>query len=384
MVIFSMKCPKCGLTQSLSPTCKSCGASVPNPATHTIQLPSQSRGRKIPPPPSAPSPRQQSSSSQTEQDMSSVHRLTFYGMGDALFGIQTVNLFLTIITLGIYSFWGRVRVRHYFMSQTRFADDRFAYHGSGKELLVGFLKAALVFGVPIVFLIVVRDVLDVDNITKAVAAFLSSVIAFALYPFATVGARHYRLSRTSWRGIRFSFRGRVWSLFYILLESSLLIPLTLGLYYPFFATKKQGFMVTHSYFGNERFSFDGEGSDLFGSFVLALLLTIPTFGLCWFWFVAKKQRYFWDHTTFASSRFHSTVPGGSLLFLKATNLSFLLVTLGLGWSWIKVRTVRFYLNHLSFQGPLDLEGIVQEAQLSTATGEGLAGFFDLDAGFDLG
>jgi uncharacterized membrane protein YjgN (DUF898 family) len=316
--------------------------------------------------------------------MSRVHQLTFYGMGDSLFGIQIVNLFLTIITLGIYSFWGRVKVRNYFMSQTRFADDRFAYHGSGKELLIGFLKAALVFGVPIVCLILVRDVLDVDNITKAVAAFLFSVLVFVLYPFATVGARRYRLSRTSWRGIRFSFRGRVRSLFYIFLESSIISPLTLGLYYPFFATKKQAFMVTHSYFGNEIFSFDGEGRGLFGSFVIALLLTIPTFGLCWFWFAAKKQRYFWDHTTFAFSRFHSTVPGGGLFFLKATNLFFLVVTLGIGWSWIKVRNVRFYLNHLSVQGPLDLEGIVQEAQLATATGEGLAGFFDLDVGFDLG
>jgi uncharacterized membrane protein YjgN (DUF898 family) len=311
-------------------------------------------------------------------------RLTFNGMGESLFGIQIVNFFLIIITLGIYSFWGRVRVRKFFMSQTEFAGDRFAYHGSGKELLIGFLKAVLVFGVPIIFLILVRDVLNVDDLSKAVSAFLASVLAFALYPFAMVGSRRYRLSRTSWRGIRFSFRGRVRTLFYLFLESSILIPLTLGLFYPFFATKKQKFLVTHSYFGNEKFSFDGEGNDLLGSFVLSLLLTIPTLGLCWFWFFAKKHRYFWDHTTFASSRFHSTVPGGDLLFLKATNLFLLLVTLGLGWSWVKVRSVRFFLKYLSFQGPLDLASITQEAQLTTATGEGLAGFFDLDAGFDLG
>lgn len=381
MVIFSMKCPKCGLTQTLSPTCKSCGASVPNTATHAVQLPPQSTKRTNPPPQPAPPPGTESGFPQAEQEMS---QLSFHGTVESLFGIQIVNFFLIIITLGIYSFWGRVRVRKFFMSQTEFAGDRFAYHGSGKELLIGFLKAVLVFGVPIVFLIFVRDVLDVDDLFKAVSAFLASVLGFALYPLAMVGSRRYRLSRTSWRGIRFSFRGRVRTLFYLFLESSILIPLTLGLFYPFFATKKQKFLVNHSYFGNEKFSFDGEGNDLLGSFVLSLFLTIPTLGLCWFWFFAKKQRYFWDHTTFASSRFHSTVPGGDLLFLRATNLFLLLVTLGLGWSWVKVRSIRFFLNYLSFQGPLDLASIAQEAQLTTATGEGLAGFFDLDAGFDLG
>jgi uncharacterized membrane protein YjgN (DUF898 family) len=80
-------------------------------------------------------------------------RFSFHGSGGSLFGIQIVNLFLTLVTLGIYSFWGRVKVRKYMMSQSDFEDDRFAYHGTGKESLLGWLKAIVIIGVPIVALI---------------------------------------------------------------------------------------------------------------------------------------------------------------------------------------------------------------------------------------
>ncbi|MFQ5874296.1 MAG: DUF898 family protein, partial [Dehalococcoidia bacterium] len=164
----------------------------------------------------------------------------------------------------------------------------------------------------------------------------------------------------------------------------LLTTITLGLYYPFFATKKYAFMASHSYFGNEKFQFDGRGQDLFGNYLLALLLTIPTLGLYWFWFLAKKQRYFLDHTSFATARFHSTVTGGRLLLLNLGNLLLLIVTLGLGWAWVIVRNIRFAFRYLTLEHLLDVAGIQQEAQLASATGEELAGFFDLDAGFDLG
>ena len=64
----------------------------------------------------------------------------FRGSGGELFKITIVNFLLTIVTLGIYYFWGRTRVRQYIYSQTEFEGDRFVYHGTGKELLIGWLK----------------------------------------------------------------------------------------------------------------------------------------------------------------------------------------------------------------------------------------------------
>lgn len=310
-----------------------------------------------------------------------VRRPSFHGRGGTLFGIHIVNVLLTLVTVGVFYFWAKTRTRLFLFSQTQFEGDRFAYHGTGKELLLGTLKAMLVFGLPVGALIVVRDVLAVDRIIKTVAGLLVSILFLVFVPVAMVGARRYRLSRTSWRGIRFSFRGRVGELVRLFIRASILSALTLGLYYPYFMTLRQRFLISQSYFGSERFDFNGEGGDLLGSFILAIVLTIPTLGLCWFWFVARKRRYFWDHTLFASARFHSTVTGGALLGLYAVNALLLVFTLGLAWPWVKVRNINFAFRYVSIEGPLDLARIQQQAQYASSTGEALAGFFD--SGFDL-
>jgi uncharacterized membrane protein YjgN (DUF898 family) len=288
----------------------------------------------------------------------------------------------TVLTLGVYYFWGKTRIRRYLFGESAFEGDRFAYHGTAQELFLGFAKAFVVFFVPIVVLTVVRDVLDVGPTIKGAAALSISVLFLMFLPVAMVGARRYRLSRTSWRGIRFSFRGAAFEFVKIFVKGTFLTGLTFGLYYPFFVTRRQAFMISHSYFGNERFDFDGRGRELFGRFLLSVLLTLPTLGLCWVWFLAGKRRFFWEHTTFGAARFGSTVTGGALLGLWMVNAILLVCTLGLAWPWVRVRNINFAFRYLALVGPLDLERIRQQAQQASATGEGLAGF--LDTGFDLG
>jgi uncharacterized membrane protein YjgN (DUF898 family) len=312
-----------------------------------------------------------------------IRRPSFHGSGGTLLGIHVVNVLLILVTLGVYYFWAKTRVRRYVFSESQFDGDRFAYHGIGKELLLGFLRAFLVFLLPIIALSVIRDWLDVAAQVKAAAGSLIPLLLYLFFiPLALVGARRYRLSRTSWRGIRFSFRGKAWRFILIFIKGSLLTGLTFGLYYPFFLTERQAFLVSHSYFGNERFEFNGRGRDLFANYLLALLLTLPTLGLCWFWFVARKRRFFWNHTRFGTARFRSTVSGGSLVGLYLVNGLLLLGTLGLAWPWVRVRNIRFTFRYLALEGEVDLERIQQQAQFASATGEGLAGF--LDTGFDLG
>jgi uncharacterized membrane protein YjgN (DUF898 family) len=320
--------------------------------------------------------------SQEEGGKEQVRRLSFHGSGGSLFGIHILNIFLTLVTLGAYYFWGKVRIRGYLLSQSEFEEDRFAYHGTGMELLIGTLKAGLVFGGPIMILNAAPGLLGAPMWAQAAAGFLVYLIVMSLIPFAMVSARRYRLSRTSWRGIRFSFRGKPWDFIKLFLRGSFLTAITLGLYYPVFETRRHAFMVSHSYFGSRKFDFDGKGRDLMGSFLLALLVSVPTLGLGWFWYLAKKQRYFWDHTSFDGARFRSSVTGGRLLMLYLGNLLLLIVTLGFAWPWAMVRYVRFAFRYLALEGPLDLATIQQEAQAASATGEALAGF--LDAGFDLG
>ena len=68
-------------------------------------------------------------------------RLSFHGTGGTLFGIHVVNVLFTVLTLGVYYFWGKTRIRRYLFGQSAFEGDRFAYHGTAQELLLGFAKA---------------------------------------------------------------------------------------------------------------------------------------------------------------------------------------------------------------------------------------------------
>ena len=310
----------------------------------------------------------------------SSRRLVFHGSAWTLLGMHVVNVLFTLLTLGIFYFWARTRVRAYLHSQSDLERDRFAYHGTGRELLIGFVKGLLVFGIPVALLSVVPQVL---RFPAAVAGALQTVLwllGLFLVPVAMVGARRYRLSRTSWRGIRFSFRGPVRELVGIFVLGSILTPLTLGIYYPVFMTQRQAFMVSHAYFGSRKFDFDARGSALIGPFLLMALLFLPTLGLSWFWFSARRHRFFTEHTRFGATRFRSAVGGGALGWLQITNLLAIVLTLGLAWPWTVVRGVRFYYRLVTMEGPLDLAGVRQEARAASATGEGLAGLLDVDFG----
>jgi uncharacterized membrane protein YjgN (DUF898 family) len=364
--------------------------------------------------PPAPDPRRVLTTIQGLSPPPSTFPLTFRGSGGTLFGIHVVNVLLTLLTLGVYYFWGKVRVRRYLLSQTEFQGDRFAFHGTGKELLLGWLRAALVFGLPILLLAALPPLLGAGSGTQALAGLLVYLLVQVFVPVAMVGARRYRLSRTSWRGIRFSFRGRAAEFLRIFLLGAFLSAITLGLYYPFFEARRHLFMSGYSYFGNRRFGFDGRGQDLLGLYLVGLVVAALSLGpvaalaplwlplvarhpawafvplgvllallaVLWAWFSAKKQRYVWDHTSFGAARFRARITAGPLLRLRLVNLLLLVLSLGLAWPWTTVRTARFTCRYLTLEGALDLTAIQQEAQEATATGEGLAGF--LDVGFDLG
>ena len=44
--------------------------------------------------------------------------VTFHGAGGPLFSIYNINVLLTIVTFGIYYFWGKVKVQSYLLNQT--------------------------------------------------------------------------------------------------------------------------------------------------------------------------------------------------------------------------------------------------------------------------
>src|SRR5437899_4021559 len=317
-------CPRCGAPDVEGDKCARCGviASVYKASLEKVRRPpplpaaAPTVDYGAAPPPSSPAAT--ATAAWPLGGPSRGRKLTFHGSAGTLFGIHTVNILLTLVTLGFYRFWGKVKIRRYILSQTGFEGDRFGYHGTGKELLLGFVKALLFVGLPIAALSWAGQLTE-DTLIQVGARLLTSSLVFIFIPIAVVGARRYRLSRTSWRGIRFSFRGKAWVFVKIFIVASLLSALTLTLYYPFFQTRQQEFMVSNSCFGRRQFRFDGRGRDLLGAYVVALLLLVPTLGIYLFWFHARKTRYFWAHTYFEAARIRSTMTAGRLLTQNLVN-----------------------------------------------------------------
>ncbi len=128
----------------------------------------------------------------------------FSGSWREFLPIALSNLALTIVTLGVYRFWGQVRERKYLWSHSRFIDAPLDWTGTGTELFVGFLMSAVLFGVP--FFIINFGVQALALQGYGEIAGLITAAAFILIYFLVGVARfralRYRLSRTYWRGIR--------------------------------------------------------------------------------------------------------------------------------------------------------------------------------------
>ena len=282
----------------------------------------------------------------------------FQGDGRTLLNINFVNLIKSVFTLGIYQFWAKTNVRKYILGQTFFSGDRFYYHGTGIELL----KAVFRFGA-IIFLLGLINVYIFFNVGPKEGKLFSELVALifvVMIPALLVGAWRYRLSRSAWRNIRLSFRGKRMDAFALYFIGLVFTVLTLGLYWPFFKVKSEKFWRDNSWFGDVQFYFSGIGKDLFIKYILAILLTPLTLGFYLFWFTADLKKYLWSHTHVRGATFYFPINGRDYMNLKSTNFLILLFTLGVGFPWVVVRNQKFLTDNLALTGNIELNNIVQE------------------------
>lgn len=127
----------------------------------------------------------------------------FRGLAGDFFLIQLGNLALTIVTIGIYRFWGKAKYRRYLWAQTSLDGDSLEYTGTGLELFIGAVLVVLLVSIPFGLLSLTMPLIIPDpEVAMAVAQF---VLITGIYWLVGVGqyrSWRYLFSRTSWRGIR--------------------------------------------------------------------------------------------------------------------------------------------------------------------------------------
>lgn len=354
------------------------------------------------------------------------NRIGYSGQTGSVYKIWLLNIFLTVITLGIYSFWGKTRMRRYITGCFKLGGDHFEYTGTGKELFVGFLK-----------------VLPVIMALYAGAFFLPPQLLVIIYlpiiyliPVAIFMAMRYRLNRLTWRGIRarltgspFRFGGfALWRMFLNVISFGILIPAS--------DIATYGYMVKRAGIGNVRAKFDGKVAALIRTHIVTLILCVvgiititgTTVGMAYLgmpaidendpaakaqyaeqiaqmmsgavfiaiilsigWIMLVRSYYHaalmrekMRGMTLGKMRFKCTATGFDVLKLRLGNLLIIVFTLGLGFPFVIQRRMRFMADKVIVGGDLDDAQMMQAAREKGAAGEGLDDLFGIDADLGIG
>ncbi|WP_157315247.1 YjgN family protein [Chitinibacter sp. GC72] len=344
--------------------------------------------------------------------------LQFHGRGGEYFRIWIVNLLLSILTLGIYSAWAKVRRLKYFYGNTELAGSRFDYTAKPLQILIGRLIAFAFF-----FVYAISS--NVSPILSAVAA----VLLLAALPWMIVRSIRFNLRQTRYRNVAFDFHGSVWGAVknYLLLPL-LLIP-TLGLALPFVQHQQYRFVLDHASFGQQRFSGTasavgayyraalaglglmlalvalfaltvgvamwGGGNVLdisalatpapaemaarFALPALAYIIMLIGFNSVGAAVQVAQANHGWSNTVLDDVRFSSSVNPWAYGRMMAWRLPLAVVTLGLALPWLKVAQARVRTEGMQIEAPHDLSQFAAAQQQSgSAIGAEASDLFDVD------
>ncbi|MBW8682899.1 YjgN family protein [Chitinophaga rhizophila] len=304
--------------------------------------------------------------------------LTYNGDGGTYFGILLVNALLTTVTLGFYYPWAKAKKLQYVYSSTELDGSRFAWHGTGNEMFKGFLKTLAVlaafFGA--------RYLLDKIGL-GIITPFLTLAVVALVVPFAIHSSNRYHWSRTSWRGIRFGYRGDRKELSGIFLGSFALTVVTLGIYSSWMAINMRNYVLSKIRFGSGEFKYEGRGGEYFALNLKGFILTFLTLGIYSFWWQADQYRYLVDNLSLEhegkSFRLRSTAEGTEFAGLLIVNAILLVFTLGLAFAWVETRTMSFLMSHVEIEGDIELSQLAQtEEEYRDAMGEDMADLLDIN------
>jgi uncharacterized membrane protein YjgN (DUF898 family) len=122
--------------------------------------------------------------------------IAFTGSGSEYFRIWIVNLLLTLLTLGIYYPWAKVRRLRYFHGNTLVGGRPLGFHADPKKMLKGYLLVAVLLAL-----------YSGAGHFHAVAGLVAFVAVMLIWPALLKSSMQFRLANTSWRGLRFRFTG---------------------------------------------------------------------------------------------------------------------------------------------------------------------------------
>ena len=195
--------------------------------------------------------------------------IKFKGQAGEYFGIWIVNLLLTVITIGIYGAWAKVRTKKYFSSNTEIDGHSFGYHATGWQILKGRILVALV---SLVFVLGAVFTSAVGELAAGVYVIFVFILALLALPWIVNNALKFSARMTSYRNIRLNWRGTYGQTLFIYYITPLLSVISLGLLIPLVTKYYFNYYAKGHYYGTSGFRTEASTNDFFRGAIRSGLL----------------------------------------------------------------------------------------------------------------
>jgi uncharacterized membrane protein YjgN (DUF898 family) len=338
------------------------------------------------------------------------HRFVFDGRAGEYFRIWIVNLALTILTLGIFSAWAKVRTQRYFYGNTRLAGVPFEYLAKPLPILKGRVIAVILFGAYVL----------AGQYSIGLQIGLALLIAL-LTPWLIVRGAAFRARYSSWRGLSFRFVSDYGEAYIRFLVLGIPLILSLGILYPWVKGKQKEFIVESHRYGGSWFRFLLRPGQFYPPYLIAwgvmmgwmFIMSFVLFGavmagismsgtsakppiwvtalvpmlmyagyfVIFVFLAAALANLIYNHIDIGGRRFRSTLQGRRLLSIYFSNTLAILVSAGLLIPWAMVRLAHYRAECLSLLAADDLDGMSAErvSDIDAIASE-VDGLFDIDIG----
>ena len=335
----------------------------------------------------------------------------FTGTAGELFRIWIVNLCLSVLTLGLYTPWAKVRTRRYLYANLKLDGSSFHYDADPVRILIGRLIVA-----------VALIAYSLSELLSPIATGVLAVVYALVFPLAAVRSTAFHHRHSLYRNIRFRFSASYRNAFFVLIVGPLLTVLSLGLAYPWWRGRRHAFVVRNSRYGTSAFAFDWRAPPYYGVWVRALLLwllaafmisvgmyfmmsdrlplleegegvapliafgwaialvpLVLTYGLV----QAGMTNLLYGQAQLDTLRFRSTLSAWPLTGLYVSNAVAIVLSVGLLVPWARVRMMHHRAQHLALVASGDLTQFTQSVEAASnldSVASEAAEAFDFDLG----
>ncbi|MEJ5362685.1 MAG: YjgN family protein [Spirochaetota bacterium] len=343
----------------------------------------------------------------------------FTGKASEYFKIWIVNGLLTVLTLGIYSAWAKVRTNRYIYGNIYLDNEPFAYTAKPVNILKGRLLALGFF-----------VVYSLSGQYSSTLNIILTVSLLPIIPWVIVNSLRFKGKYTLYRNIPFIFKGDYLDAFKYFILLYIWVPFTLGLIIPYIYYKQKEYIINNMYFGTLPVKYKGQASTFYIAFIAATIISMLSAGVILgiamvllpsgFFELLKKNL---ENTAsinmaiiaiitgiyavliisfFIGSAFYkifilnnviSSIYCGqsqlscSMDYIKfisifLTNALAIAFTLGLAIPWARIRYNKYFYSSISLSLKDNLDEITSMDEKDIKSfAEELGGFLDLDIGF---